>query len=84
MAFDSFQAFLAMGGHAPYVWAAWAVTLALLVGSGLHARVEHRRTLRDLARRVRRERRRESTAAGGAATIQHDGGGYTNDSETQA
>ncbi|MGM0703017.1 MAG: heme exporter protein CcmD [Pseudomonadota bacterium] len=82
MAFDSFQAFLAMGGHAPYVWAAWAVTLALLAGSGLHARVEHRRTLRNLARQVRRERRRDR--AGAAATIQHDGGGHTNDSETQA
>ncbi|WP_163577801.1 heme exporter protein CcmD [Halomonas faecis] len=82
MAFESFQAFLAMGGHAPYVWAAWAVTLALLAGSGLHARVEHRRTLRNLARQVRRERRRDG--AGAAATIQHDGGGPTNDSETQA
>ncbi|WP_163558040.1 heme exporter protein CcmD [Halomonas sp. NO4] len=80
MAFDTFQEFLAMGGHAPYVWAAWAVTLALLVGSGLHARVEHRRTLRHLARRVRRERR----LTGSAATIQHDGDGHTNDSQTQA
>ncbi|TFH88418.1 heme exporter protein CcmD [Billgrantia azerbaijanica] len=83
MAFDSFQDFVAMGGHAPYVWAAWAVTLALLAGSGLHARFEHRRTLRNLARRVRRERRLVG-ATGGAATIQHEGGGHTNDSETQA
>lgn len=35
MYFDSVQAFLAMGGHGPYVWAAyaisWSVLIALLV-----------------------------------------------------
>lgn len=32
MAFDSLSAFLAMGGHGVYVWAAWGVTGLLLVG----------------------------------------------------
>lgn len=29
MAFDSFDAFIAMGGHGPYVWACYAVFFAL-------------------------------------------------------
>ncbi|MBF8222324.1 MULTISPECIES: heme exporter protein CcmD [Halomonadaceae] len=68
MAFDSFQDFLAMGGHAPYVWAAWALTAVLLVGSVLHARAERRQLLRELKRRARRERRaaRETDVEEGA------------------
>ncbi|MDR5867327.1 heme exporter protein CcmD [Halomonas koreensis] len=66
MAFDSVSAFLAMGGHAPYVWAAYGATAALLVGVGWHARVERRRVLRDLERRARRERRQAAPA--GAST----------------
>ncbi|EPC02813.1 hypothetical protein L861_23655 [Litchfieldella anticariensis FP35 = DSM 16096] len=56
MAFDSLQAFLAMGGHAPYVWTAWCVTAALMLGSLVHARAERRSLLRDLKRRERRAR----------------------------
>lgn len=56
MAFDTLPALLAMGGHAPYVWSAWGLTAALLVGSALHARAERRRLIRDLQRRNRRER----------------------------
>ncbi|SDW64715.1 heme exporter protein D [Aidingimonas halophila] len=55
MAFDSVSSFLAMGGYAPYVWAAWGVTLALMVGAVLHARAERRWLLRDLHRRERRQ-----------------------------
>ncbi|WP_043528284.1 heme exporter protein CcmD [Litchfieldella xinjiangensis] len=54
MAFDSLNEFLQMGGHAPYVWAAWCVTAALMVGAVLHARFERRSLLRDLKRRERR------------------------------
>lgn len=57
MAFDSFQDFLAMGGHAPYVWASWGVTGALLVSIVLHARAERRQLLR----RLRRHERRQAT-----------------------
>ncbi|WP_372610682.1 heme exporter protein CcmD [Halomonas sp.] len=46
-----------MGGHAPYVWAAWAVSALLLGGSVLHARTERRLLLRHLRRRSRREQR---------------------------
>ncbi|TLF47627.1 heme exporter protein CcmD [Halomonas urmiana] len=58
MAFESLSAFLAMGGHGPYVWAAYGATAALLLGVTLHARAERRALLRDLRRRARREQRR--------------------------
>ncbi|QEA40780.1 heme exporter protein CcmD [Pistricoccus aurantiacus] len=57
MAFDSFAAFLHMGGHAPYVWSAWGITAALLLGSVLLARQERRHLLRELERRERRDAR---------------------------
>ncbi|MEA2118935.1 heme exporter protein CcmD [Halovibrio sp. HP20-50] len=54
MAFDSFYEFLAMGGHAPYVWSAWGVTALLLITTVWHARVEQRQLLKGLKRRARR------------------------------
>ncbi|NWN81638.1 MAG: heme exporter protein CcmD [Halomonas sp.] len=62
MAFDSFQDFLAMGGHAPYVWASWGVTGALLVGIVLHARAERRQLLRRLQRHERRRTTTDQTS----------------------
>ena len=53
MVFDSFAAFLNMGGHAPYVWSAWGVTAALLLGSVVLARQERRHLLRELKRQER-------------------------------
>lgn len=55
MAFGSFSEFLAMGGHAPYVWSAWGVTALLLLVSVWHARAEQRQLIKGLKRRVRRE-----------------------------
>ncbi|MCG6658413.1 heme exporter protein CcmD [Halomonas campisalis] len=78
MAFDTLQEFFAMGGHAPYVWSAWGLTAALLLGCVLHARAERRQLLRQLERRVRREGRLAADPAR-ATPIQHDSGGYTND-----
>ncbi|MDN3524037.1 heme exporter protein CcmD [Halomonas sabkhae] len=57
MAFDSWHAFLAMGGHATYVWSAYGVTLLLLAGVGLHVRLERRQLWRRLQRQARREQR---------------------------
>lgn len=54
MAFSSFSEFLAMGGHAPYVWSAWGVTALLLLSTVWHARVEQRQLLKGLKRRARR------------------------------
>ncbi|AXY42026.1 heme exporter protein CcmD [Halomonas sp. JS92-SW72] len=78
MAFESFNEFIAMGGHAPYVWAAWGVTGALLVAIVLHARAERRQLLRNLQRRVRREERlgaNQSEMAG----VSHQTGGNRHD-----
>lgn len=76
MAFTSLADFLAMGGHAPYVWSAWGVTLFLLLASVWHARLERRQLIRSLARRERREQAHrathQDTAAGNAAA----GGGH--------
>ncbi|MDL4860960.1 heme exporter protein CcmD [Halomonas elongata] len=62
MAFDSFAAFLAMGGHAAYVWPAYGATMLLLLGVVLHLRLERRRLWRDLRRRARREQRQVRNA----------------------
>ncbi|TVP49905.1 MAG: heme exporter protein CcmD [Halomonas sp.] len=63
MAFDSISQFLAMGGHAPYVWSAWGITALLLVTIVWHARAEHRQLLNGVKRRVRRERARSAGAS---------------------
>lgn len=73
MAFDSLSAFLAMGGHGIYVWAAWGVTGLLLVGVVVHARVERRALLRDLRRRARREQR-HGTLGAAPAPVSHQEG----------
>ncbi|MGM0520782.1 MAG: heme exporter protein CcmD [Pseudomonadota bacterium] len=65
MAFNSIAEFIAMGGHAPYVWSSWGLTLFLLVALVWHARFERRQLINSLKRRERRERAREqqNTAA---------------------
>lgn len=69
MAFSSFSAFLVMGGHAPYVWAAWGVTALLMIASVWHARVERRQLIRDVKRRVRRETTRSPQSASAAPNL---------------
>lgn len=51
MAFDSLDAFLAMGGHGPYVWACYLVFFGLsfvLIG---WSKKQHKAVLQGLARR---------------------------------
>ncbi|MGR4069850.1 heme exporter protein CcmD [Halomonas sp. LR3S48] len=78
MAFDTFQEFLAMGGHARYVWSAWGLTAVLLLGAVLHARFERRQVLRQLQRRVRREAH-QAGRGGGAQPIRTSRGESTNE-----
>lgn len=54
MAFTSFGAFLAMGGHGPYVWAVWGVTALLMAACIIHARFERRQLASAVKRRARR------------------------------
>jgi len=56
-AFDSFAAFVAMGGHGPYVWSAYLVG-ALVIGFNMIApRLHRQRLISDYKRRQRREQR---------------------------
>ena len=48
MMFDSWQAFLAMGGHGLYVWLAYSAAVALLVANLTGLLAERRRTRRHL------------------------------------
>lgn len=68
MAFSSFAEWIAMGGHAPYVWSAWGVTLLLMAVLAWHARYEHRQLIDGLKRRARRERARQQQD-GSQATV---------------
>ncbi|UJF24740.1 heme exporter protein CcmD [Suttonella sp. R2A3] len=48
MFFDSVSDFLAMGGHAPFVWSAYAITLFAIIGFHIHSRLRHRHLQRML------------------------------------
>lgn len=54
MAFASFSDFLAMGGHASYVWSAYGLCLALLALNVSLPILARCRYLKQLARRRRR------------------------------
>jgi heme exporter protein D len=45
--------FLYMGGYAAYVWSAYGLTAAVLIGMIAHSLLWHRRLLKDLRRRSR-------------------------------
>ena len=55
MAFTSFSDFLAMDGHANYVWSAYGLCLVLLALNASLPMLARRRYLKDVARRRRRE-----------------------------
>ena len=57
MNFESFSAFLAMGGHGPYVWSCYGLTLAVLLFDGLAPGRRKRRFLREQGARQRRQER---------------------------
>lgn len=52
MMFESWQDFVAMGGHGLYVWLAYSVALALLAVNILMLRADRRNTLRLLGLRT--------------------------------
>ena len=55
MNFESFSAFLAMGGHGPYVWSCYGLTLLVLLFNGLAPGRRKRRFLREQGARQRRQ-----------------------------
>ena len=48
MFFDSFNEFLAMGRHAPYVWSAYAISLSAIIIAHVAVRLRQRRLKRTL------------------------------------
>ena len=55
MAFESFDAFLAMGRHGFYVWTAYALSLFLVVTNVVLAFRQQTKVKAQLARQLRRE-----------------------------
>lgn len=55
MSFDSFSDFLAMGGHAVYVWSCFALGLVVLLANIISPMIERKRLIAEQLRRIRRE-----------------------------
>lgn len=51
MAFDSFSAFIAMGGHGPYVWASYGMFFVLLLAMMIWS-VQRRKAAVEACRRL--------------------------------
>lgn len=62
MVFSSFDDLMRMGGHGPYVWASYAVTVIALVALAVGPLVARHRLLREIAGRARRDAARAKTA----------------------
>lgn len=63
----SWQAFLAMGGYAAYVWPAYAVFLVVLLGDSLVPTLRRRRILRELHAQLVRQAARQNAAHAASA-----------------
>ncbi|MEP4559170.1 heme exporter protein CcmD [Cobetia amphilecti] len=61
IAFSNVSEFFAMGGHALYVWSAWGLTAACLVGLVIATRLSRRALEADIRRRLRRDASRHSS-----------------------
>ncbi|MDH2422992.1 heme exporter protein CcmD [Cobetia amphilecti] len=61
IAFSSVSEFFAMGDHALYVWSAWGLTAACLVGLVIATRLSRRALEADIRRRLRRDASRHSS-----------------------
>ncbi|MFH7565572.1 heme exporter protein CcmD [Oceanimonas smirnovii] len=60
MKFDSWSAFLAMGGYGFYVWLSFAVTLLALLGLVMATINTKKRLLREVSQKQARAARREA------------------------
>lgn len=55
MSFESFNEFLAMGGHGLYVWLSYGIALAIVVINLVEPLLARKQLITDLVRRFRRE-----------------------------
>ena len=65
MSFDSLAEFLAMGGHALYVWLSYGAALLVVLYNVVSLHLARRRHIREAADRLRRHAGREARAARG-------------------
>ncbi len=56
--FENFDAFLAMGGHGPYVWGAYGLSLAIMAWLALAPLRRQRVLLTELRQRIQAQRQR--------------------------
>ena len=55
MFFDSISDFLAMGGHALYVWSSYGIAGVIIVGNIVAPIIKRKQLISQQARRLRRE-----------------------------
>ncbi len=60
MYFESLSAFLAMGGHGPFVWSVYAITAAVLTGLAVAPLLRQRRFWIEQSMRLKRETQESS------------------------
>lgn len=63
MSFDSFSEFLHMGGHGPFVWSAYAITLVVLGSNVVQAWRLKRNVILNEKRVIERENARNAGTA---------------------
>ena len=56
--FENFEAFISMGGHGPYVWAAYGLSLAIMAWLALAPLRRQRALLADMRQSMRAQRQR--------------------------
>lgn len=54
MYFETFNDFLEMGKHGFYVWLAYGISFAILIGNILNARWRKKQIIKEIARKQRR------------------------------
>ncbi len=56
--FENFEAFISMGGHGPYVWAAYGLSLAIMAWLAIAPLRRQRALLADMRQRMQAQRQR--------------------------
>lgn len=60
--FYSFQEFIAMGEHGPYVWSTWGITVLAIIGFIVYSLNQRRRLIKELKiQHARQQQRKQKT-----------------------
>ena len=60
--FDNLNEFIQMGGHGPYVWASYVISLSVLVWLVVNPLLRKRKLMHEVVREQRRKAARQSNA----------------------